>query len=153
MTVTITSLNWRERVTPPVDPWPAVPFLICNATWRVEDEETKDLFMGQTESYRKVLTIDDPDKFDKYLEESTGLELFEYGGFDRRHIFNDTKWQYLPKFGVFWWRQYVSDSPVTRAALKELEVYQKTGKLQSVYRGTDEYIVYQLLSTLDSFWD
>jgi hypothetical protein len=153
MTVTITSLNWREKMTPPVGPWPAVPYLICNATWRVEDEEMKDLFMGQTESYRKVLTIDDPDKFDKYIEESTGLELFEYDGFDRRHIFNDTKWHYLPKFGVFWWRQYVADCTVTRSALKELEVYQKTGKLPSVYRGTDEYIVYQLLSTLDSFWD
>ena len=153
MTIRITSLSWREKITPPVDPWPAVPYLICNATFRVEVEEMKDWFMGPTESYRRVLSIKDPGEFEKYIEESVGLTMFEYDGFDHRHVFNDPKWRYLKKFSTFWWRQYVADSSVTRAALKELEVYQKTGKLQSVYRGTDEYIVYQLLSTLDSFWD
>jgi len=54
MTVTITSLNWREKATPPVDPWPAVPYLIANICWRVEpggddDEGTHGIFLSATE--------------------------------------------------------------------------------------------------------
>jgi hypothetical protein len=158
MTVTITSLNWREKVTPPVGPWPAVPYLIVNVTWRVEpggddDEGTHKMFLGATEDYQKVLTVDDPKQWEEYLAGCGGLDLFQYPGLERRYTLNDKKWRYIPKFDTFWLREWIVDSPVTRAILKELEVYKRTGKLESVYRGTDSHILYNHFETLNRYWD
>jgi hypothetical protein len=158
MTVTITSLNWREKVTPPVGPWRAVPYLICNVTWKVEpggddDEGTHGIFHSATEEYHRVLTVDDPEQWEEYLADCNGFDLFQYPGLERRYTLNDKKWRYLEKFDVFWLREYVSDCTVTRSILKELEVFQKTGKLPSVYRGTDSSVLYSLLGTLQQFWD
>lgn len=158
MTVTITHLSWREKVTPPVGPWPAVPYLICNITWRVapggdDDEGTHKMFVDATEYYQEVLTVDDPKLFDDYLGSTTGFRILEYPGLEKRYTLGDQKWQYLKKFDTFWLREWIVDSPVTRAILKELEVFQKTGKLPSVYRGTDSHIIYSYLSTLNQLWD
>ena len=158
MTVTITHLSWREKVTPPVDPWPAVPYLIVNVTWRVapggdDDEGTHNIFHSATEEYHEVLTVDDPEQWEEYLADCNGFDLFQYPGLERRYTLNDKKWRYIEKFDVFWLREWIVDSPVTRAILKELEVFQKTGKLPSVYRGTDSHIIYSYLTILNQLWD
>jgi hypothetical protein len=158
MTVTITSLNWREKVTPPVGPWPVVPYIIANICWRVEpggddDEGTHGIFLSATEEYHRVLTVDDPEQWEEYLAGVNGLDMLKYPGLQHRYTLNDQKWRYLEKFSTFWLREYVIDSPVTRAILKELEVFQKTGKLPSVYRGTDSHIIYSYLSVLNQLWD
>ena len=158
MTVTITSLNWREKVTPPVGPWPAVPYLIVNVTWRVEpggddDEGAHKMFLSATEEYHRVLTVDNPKQWEEYLTGCNGLDLFQYPGLERRYTLNDKKWRYIEKFDVFWLREWIVDSPVTRAILKELEVFQKTSKLPSVYRATDSSILYQYFSILNQLWD
>jgi len=158
MTVTITSLNWREKVTPPVGPWPAVPYLIVNATWRVEpggddDEGTHGMFLSATEDYHRVLTVDNPKQWEEYLADCNGFDLFQYLGLERRYTLNDKKWRYLEKFDTFWLREWIVDSPVTRAILKELEVYKRTGKLESVYRATDSHILYNHFETLNRYWD
>ena len=158
MTVTITSLNWREKVTPPVDPWPAVPYLICNITWRVnaegdDSEGTHGIFLSATEDYQKVLTVDDPKQWDEYLAGFNGLDWLYYPGLERRYTLTDPKWLYLEKFDTFWLREWIVDSPVTRAILKELEVYKRTGKLESVYRATDSHILYNHFETLQRYWD
>ena len=158
MTVTITSLNWREKVTPPVGPWPAVPYIIANICWRVEpgeddDEGTHGMFLSATEEYHKVLTVDDPKRFDEYIMSDAGFGLFEYPGLERRYTFNDQKWRYIPKFDTFWLREWTVDSSMIRAILKELEVYKRTGKLESVYRGTDAHILYNHFETLNRYWD
>jgi len=158
MTVTITSLNWREKVTPPVAPWPAVPYLIANICWRVEpggddDEGTHGIFLSATEEYHRVLTVDDPERFDEYLMSDAGFGMFQYPGLQHQYTFKDVKWRYIEKFSTFWLREWIVDSPVTRAILKELEVFQKTGRLPSVYRGTDSHIIYSYLSILNQLWD
>jgi len=158
MTVTITSLNWREKVTPPVGHWPAVPYLIVNATWRVEpggddDEGAHGMFLSATEDYQKVLTVDNPEQWNEYLASVNGLDMLKYPGLQHRYTLNDKKWRYIEKFDVFWLREWIVDSPVTRAILRELEVFQKTGKLPSVYRGTDSHIIYSYLSILNQLWD
>ena len=158
MTVTITSLNWREKVTPPVGPWPAVPYLIVNICWKVDTYGDDDLnthrsFLSATEEYSKVLTVDDPDRYDEFLMSNSGFNLLSYPGLERRYTLNDKKWRYLEKFDVFWLREWIVDSPVTRAILKELEVYKRTGKLKSVYRATDSHILYNHFDTLQRYWD
>jgi hypothetical protein len=122
MTVAITSLNWREKVTPPVGHWPAVPYLIVNATWQVEpggddDEGTHKMFLSATEDYQKALTVDDPKQWEEYLAGCNGLDLFQYPGLERRYTLNDKKWRYIEKFSTFWLREYVSDCTVTRSIL------------------------------------
>jgi len=158
MTVTITHLSWRPKMTPPVGPWPAVPYLIVNITWRVapggdDDEGTHGIFLGATKDYQKVLTVDDPEQWDEYLASVNGLDMLKYPGLQRRYTLSDPKWRYLPKFDTFWLREWIVDSPVTRAILKELEVYKRTGKLESVYRATDSHILYNHFESLQRYWD
>ena len=158
MTITITHLSWREKMTPPVGPWPAVPYLIANICWKVtpdgdDDIHTLKSFLSATEEYSEVFTIDDPDRYDEFLMSNSGFNLLKYPGLERRYTLNDKKWHYLEKFETFRLHEYVCDCAVTRAILKELEVFQKTGKLESVYRGVDSHILYLHLSTLNQYWD
>jgi hypothetical protein len=145
-------------VTPPVGPWPAVPYIIANVCWKVDtygddDLNTHKYYLGATEDYNKVLTVDDPDRYDEFLMSNSGFTLRSYPGLERRYTLNDKKWHYLEKFDTFWLREWVADCTVTRAVLKELEVFQKTGKLESVYRSVDSHIIYQHLDTLQKYWD
>jgi len=159
MTVTITHLSWRETVTPPVGHWPAVPYIIANICWRVEpggddDIYTHKMFLNAAERYSEVQTIDDPCKFEKFIESENGFDIFKtYPGIEKRSIFSDPKWHYLEKFDTFRLNEYVCDCTVTRAVLKELEVFRKTGELESVYRGVDSHIIYRHLDTLNKYWD
>jgi hypothetical protein len=118
-----------------------------------DDEGTHGIFLSATEEYHEVLTVDDSEQWEEYLADWNGFDLLQYPGLERRYTLNDKKWRYLEKFDVFWLREWIVDSPVTRAILKELEVFQKTGKLPSVYRGTDSHIIYSYLSILNQLWD
>lgn len=159
MTIRITHLSWREKTTPPVEHWPAVPYIVVNICWKVDTCGDDDLythrsFLSATETYSEVPTIDDPAKFEKFLKSESGFDIFKkYQGIEKRHVFNDAKWHYIEKFDTFRLNECVCDCAVTRAALKELEVFRKTGKLESVYRGVDSHILYLHLSTLNQYWD
>ena len=159
MTITITHLSWREKITPAVGPWPEVPYLIANVTWRVtpdgdDDIHTLKSFLSATEDYSEVPTIDDSAKFEAFVESNGVIDVFRnYPGIEKRSIFNDKKWHYLEKFNTFWAREWVVDCTVTRAVLQELEIYQKLGKFPSVYRGVDSHIIYQHIDTLQRYWD
>jgi hypothetical protein len=118
-----------------------------------DDEGTHGIFLSATEDYHRVLTVDDSEQWEEYLADWNGFDLLQYTGLERRYTLNDKKWRYLEKFDVFWLREWIVDSPVTRAILKELEVFQKTGKLPSVYRGPDSHIIYSYLSILNQLWD
>ena len=158
MTITITHLSWREKITPPVGPWPAVPYIIANICWKVTPDEDDDIythksFLSATEDYTVVPTLDDPVKFDEFIESNCGFDFALYPGIEKRSIFNDKKWRYLEKFDAFWMREWVADCLVTRAVLRELETYHKLGKFPSVYRGVDAHIMYQHIDTLQRYWD
>ena len=159
MTIRITHLSWREKMTPPVGHWPAVPYLIVNICWKVTPDDNDDIythksFLSATEDYTQVPTIDDPVKFEEFITGESVLDIFStYPGIEKRSIFNDKKWHYLEKFDTFWSREWVADCLVTRAVLRELEIYQKLGKFPSVYRGVDAHIMYQHIDTLQRYWD
>lgn len=159
MTITITHLSWREKITPAVGPWPEVPYLIANICWKVTPDGDDDIytlksFLSATEDYAVVPTIDDPAKFVEHIASNCGFDIFKtYPGIEKRSIFNEKKWHYLEKFETFWAREWVADCLVTRAVLQELEIYQKLGKFPSVYRGVDSHIIYQHIDTLQRYWD
>jgi hypothetical protein len=67
--------------------------------------------------------------------------------------YDDPLWHHIQKFDVFWFREWVADCTVVRAALQELSLYQNEGSLKSVYRTTDGEIVLKHLETIQSYWD
>ena len=149
MTLTITSLRVDERKGE------VVPYLVINCCFTVEPE-THDGYLwaqakGDSEEYRQVLTIDDPEKYEESL--LTWDYATRYPGYGRAWTHQDPVWQYIEKFDTFWLREWVADCPVTRAIVKDLEHYKTHGMLPTVYRTIDEGIILQHLRTLQSYWD
>ena len=150
MTLTITNLRVDERGT-------EVKFLIVNCCFTVEPD-AEDGFLwaqakGDSEDYRQVLTIDDPEKYESWIETSAGFDQFRYSGYDRAWTHQDQVWQYIEKFKVFWFREWIADCPVTRAIVADLKYYKKHGKLPTVYRTIDEAIILHHLRVLQQYWD
>jgi hypothetical protein len=149
VTLTITSLRADERKGE------VVPYLVVNCCFTVEPE-THDGYLwaqakGDSEEYRQVLTIDDPEKYEESL--LTWDYATRYPGYGRAWTHQDPVWQYIEKFDTFWLREWVADCPVTRAIVKDLEHYKTHGMLPTVYRTIDEGIILQHLRTLQSYWD
>jgi len=155
MTLTITSLRVDERVTPEGNLWyNDVPFLVINATFKIEhDEHLLERTKADAEDYREVTTIDDVARYLKHIEEDDFLTSPRYDGFGRAIAFNDPVFVYLEKFSTFHFREYVADSSVTRAIIAELQYYKQHGKLPSVYRHAEEYIIISHFTCLDRYWD
>jgi hypothetical protein len=151
----ITSLRVDERVTPEGNLWlQEVPFLTVSATFRITDDEPLfERTKAESEDYRSVLTIDNAGLYESFLLNACGFGQFEYDGFGRAITFNDPVFVYLEKFSTFTFREYVADSTVTRAIIAELQYYKDHGKLPSVYRHAEEYIVISHFHSLDRYWD
>ena len=149
MTLTITSLRVDERKGE------VVPFLVINCTFKVIPEAHDGYLWaqakGDSEDYRQVLTIDDPEKYEESL--LTWDYATRYPGYGRAWTHQDPVWEYLEKFDTFWLREWVADCPVTRAIVKDLEHYKTHGMLPTVYRTIDEGIILQHLRTLQKYWD
>lgn len=155
MALTITSLRVDERVTPAGNLWYAdVPYLIVNATFRVnEDEHLFERTKAEASEYSSVLTVDDPERYETWLANQCGFDQFRYDGYGRAWTRQDPPFYYLEKFETFWFRQWIADSSVTRAILGELTHFKQHGKLPSVYRHAEEYIILSHFHCLDRLWD
>jgi hypothetical protein len=132
-----------------------VPFLIVNCCFKVEPEAHDGYLWaqakGDSEEYRQVLTIDDPEKYEESLlnwDYST-----RYDGYGKAWTHQDPVWEYIEKFDTFWFREWIADCKVTRAIIQELEFYRDNGRTPSVYRTIDEGIILQHLRTLQRYWD
>lgn len=155
MALAITSLRVDERVTPEGNLWYAeVPFIICNATFRItDDEHLLERTKADAEQYREVVTIDDPARYEQHILDDDFLTSLGYDGFGRAWTYQDPPFYYLEKFNTFHFRQYVADSTVTRAIIHELQHYKQHGTLPSVYRHAEEYVVLSHFHCLDRLWD
>ena len=149
MTLTITNLR-VDAIQGEV-----VPFLVVNCCFTVEPD-AEDGFLwaqakGDSEEYRQVLTIDDPEKYEASL--LTWDFSMRYPGYGRAWTHQDPVWEYIEKFNTCWFREWVADCPVTRAIVADLAYYKEHGKLPTVYRSVDEGIILKHLRTLQSYWD
>ena len=149
MTLTITHLRVDERKGK------TVPYLIVNCCFTV-DPDANDGFLwaqakGDSEDYKQILTIDDPEKYEESLL-SWDFKT-RYPGYERAWVHQDPVWNYIEKFNVFWFREWVADCPVTRAIINDLEHYKNHGMLPTVYRSVDSGIILQHLRTLQRYWD
>ena len=149
MTLTITNLRVDERKGE------VVPYLIVNCCFTVEPD-AEDGFLwaqakGDSEDYRQVLTIDDPEKYEQSL--LTWDYTTRSPGYGRAWTHQDPVWQYIEKFNTCWFREWVADCPVTRAIVSDLAYYKEHGKLPTIYRSVDEGIILHHLRTLQQYWD
>ena len=152
MSLTITSLRVDERKGE------TVPYLIVNCVFKcARDPENYDFIWhqakGDSEEYKKVLTIDDPEKYEKWIDNQCGFDQFRYSGYGRAWTHQEQVLRYIEKFDVFWLREWVADCPVTRAIISDLEHYKTHGVLPTVYRGIDEGIILNHLRVLHQYWD
>jgi len=152
MTLTITNLRVDYRTT---DNWFGkkndCPFIIVNCCFKV-DGDMKGVAKLDSEEYKKVPTIDDPERYESWIMNDFTWSK-SYDGFGNSWVHNECPWQYIEKFDTFWFREWIADSIATRAIVSELEYYQKHGKLPSVYRTIESQIVLQHLRTLQTYWD
>ena len=157
MTLTITNLRVDERAT---EGWfgddrVACPYLILNVVFHVERDEdtfTWERAKGSAEEYQKVLTIDDPERYEDWICNHWDLAK-GYDGYGRAWTHQDRPWQYIEKFNVFWFREWLADCTVTRAIIAELQCFKENGCLPSVYRSVEEGIILTHLETLQRYWD
>jgi hypothetical protein len=157
MTLTITSLRVDERAT---EGWfgedkVPCPYLILNVVFKVEKDEdtfTWERAKGSSEEYRKVLTIDDPERYEDWICNHWDLAK-GYDGYGRAWTHQDRPWQYIEKFDCFWFREWIADCTVTRAIIAELQYFKQNGELPSVYRSVEEGIILTHLETLQRYWD
>lgn len=150
----ITSLRLDERVTPQGNVWiEDVPYLILNSTFRVTDEHLFQRTQAEAEEYSSVLTIDDPKRYEEFISNWDLNFSSTYDGYSRAWVRNDAPFVYLEKFQTFWFRQWIADSLVTRAIIHELQHFKEHGRLPSVYRHAEEYIIMSHFHCLDRLWD
>ena len=151
MTLTITSLRVDERKGE------VVPYLIVNCCFTVEPDANDGYLWaqakGDSEEYRQVLTIDDPEKYESHIMNWDFTFREKYPGYGRAWTHQDPVWQYIEKFNTCWFREWIADCPVTRAVIADLEFYKENNKLPTVYRTIDEGIILQHLRTLQRYWD
>lgn len=158
MALRITSLRVDYRNTPAGKLWTEeVPYAIFNCTFKV-DRDCEDGEMlwqqakGESEEYHQVLTVESPETYEKFLTE---WDLSFDSGYDYGRAWTpyEGAWFYLEKFDTFWHREWIADSPVTRAIISELEFFKEHGKLPANYRHLHESVVMRHLRTLHSYWD
>jgi hypothetical protein len=175
----ILDLSWRARSSGGGQlkedgfwKWPSVPYMIVNCVFRCDPGYFKDKALGRSRDYKQVIQTGTPEEeeasFQAQMEEHMIARESEEG-FDALAdwvnranrepqkpmvwTYDDPLWHHIEKFDVFWFREWVADSPVTRAALQELRLYQIDGSTGSVYRSAEEEIVLKHLETLNSYWD
>lgn len=156
--VIITSLRVDERVSSGANIYGAnVPYLIVNCTFKIPKNEDNYLWeqaKGDSEDYNKVLTIDDPERYENWLMSPDGWNFSsKYDGYGKAWIHHDCPWRYIEKFDTFWFREWIASCAVTKTVVNDLAYYKEHGELRDTYRTVEGHIVLQHLRTLQTYWD
>lgn len=140
-----------------------VPYLLVNCVFRCAPGYYRDKALGRSCDYRQVLVTGSPEEEEAAFQAELAEGVTSLEDWVNRvnmsepkpkvWTYDDPLWHHLEKFDAFWFREWVADCPVTRAALQELRLYQIDGRTGSVYRTTDEEIVLKHLETLQMYWD
>jgi len=155
MALTITSLRVDYRTSSKGNMRDeTVPYIMANCTFRITDSEfLKEVVQAESEDFKETLTLDDPERYEKWIVSESWNVLDGYDGWGKAWTLRDPEWEYLAKFDTFWWRQWIADTPATRFMLEEIDYYRRFGKLKAVYRHEDEGIILRHLRALSSYWD
>ena len=161
MTIKITHLDVKAKVSPEDSYGGPVPYAIVNSTFKFlpseDNHETylKDSAIAEAEAYHKVLILDDPDRYEKWLETECDFSLERsYDGWGKGWSpQSDCPWVYLEKFDTFHFREWIAWTTTTKAILNELFYYKSTGEFMDLYRCVPDWMVLKHFRTLQSYWD
>jgi hypothetical protein len=159
MGLKITSLRIDRRESPEDSYGGPCPYLIVNSTWRItqdDSEESSYLFDAakkEADEYGRVLTIDSPSDYEKWLETWDFNFQTGYPGYKHCWTHRDCPWTYLEKFNTFHFREWIADSIVTQAILNEIVYYKATGEMLSKYRTIPGQVMLEHFQTLGRYWD
>jgi len=147
-------------------------WLYVNIVFKVYDEFDKIVCSGLTETWKQttIYEVESPSVIDKFYETrvmefkpvpGTDLSEFVESYVNPEHditphkkvgwAYNDNYLNYIEKFDVFWFRDYVEDNAVTRGALQLLQGLkeQKDNPSRFVSFST----LSRSISALHTFWD
>lgn len=160
MTIKITHLDVKAKVSPDDSYGGPVPYAIVNSTFKFlpsEDDHEKCLknsAIAEAENYHKVLILDDPERYEKWLETECDFSFEKnYDGWSKGWAPQDSSWVYLEKFDTFWFREWIAWTTATKAILNELFYYKSTGEFMDLYRCVPDRMVLKHFRTLQSYWD
>ena len=159
MTLKITSLRIDKRESSNDSYGGLLSYLIVNATWKItqdDDDESDFLFniaKAEAEEYGKVLTIESPEDYEKWLLTWDYNFKTGYPGYKHCWTHKDCPWHYIEKFQTFHFREWIADSVVTQALLNEIVYYKATGEMLSKYRTIPGQIILEHFQTLGRYWD
>jgi hypothetical protein len=96
MTIKITHLDVRAKTSESDSYGGPVPYAMVNATWKFlpsEDEhdvQMKDMAIAEAEDYRRILTLDDPQRYEKWIATECDFSLEKrYDGWSKGWTPND----------------------------------------------------------------
>lgn len=147
----ITHFSARFREVPEGE----VPFGIVNLVFKVNrshDSWLWDCCKKESEDYVKMLSIESPEHFEKFLSD----EFWDFSAsypYEKVWVQRDSKLTYIEKFDIFWHRGWVSDNLIVRAVVQEFEHFMKTGCFPAIYRHTPGCTLLRHVETLDLSWD
>lgn len=161
MTIKITHLDVRARVSENDSYGGPVPYAAVNATFKFlptdeDDFETclKDSAVAEAEDYHKIITIDDPKKYLHWIETECDFSFEKsYDGWGSGYAPSEPAWTYLEKFDTFHFREWIAWTTATKAILNELFYYRSTGEFMDLYRCVPDSVVLKHFRTLHSYWD
>jgi hypothetical protein len=159
MTLKITSLRIDRRESSNDSYGGDLSYLIVNATWKVtqdgddEDNFLFDLAKAEAAEYGKVLTIESPEDYEKWLLNWDFNFDKSYPRYKHCWTHRDCPWYYIEKFNTFHFREWIADSVVTQALLNEIVYYKATGEMLSKYRTIPGQIILEHFQTLGRYWD
>jgi hypothetical protein len=136
-----------------------IPYTILNCTFRIDRKRDDhgslfSLAKKKTESYDFSLTVDDPKKYEDWLDKSLlEADWKTYEGYTKAWTFQEPLWQYIEKFDTFHVYEYTAYTSVTGSIIAELEHYKEHGDFPTTYRGFPDFIALKHLETLVNYWD
>ena len=168
--LTILDLSWRSRSSGGGQltengswRWPSVPYLIVNCVFRCDPGYYHDKALARSQDYKQVVLTGSPEEEEREFQERVAkfvdapsdwiTDLAKQEPKPMGWTYDHASWHHIEKFDVFWFREWISDCPVTRAAIQELRLYQLAGGTGSVYRSEEEEVILNHLETLQRYWD
>jgi len=159
MTLKITSLRIDRRKSSNDSYGGELSYFIVNATWKITQDDAEgdsylfDMAKAEAEEYGKVLTIESPEDYQKWLLNWDFNFDKSYPGYKHCWTHRDCPWYYIEKFNTFHFREWIADSVVTQALLNEIVYYKATGEMLSKYRTIPGQIILEHFQTLGRYWD
>ena len=160
MTIKITHLDVRAKVSENDSYGGPVPYAIVNCTWKFlpseeeHDIQMKNMAIAEAEDYRSILTLDDPKRYEHWIATECDFSLEKrYDGWGKRWTHNDLVWTYFEKFDTFQFFEFIAWTTATKAILNELFYYKSTGEFMDLYRCTPDSVVLHHIRALSTYWD